>query len=106
MSQMERDGRKVNSFARQEKMKGIDSTCQLRKISLENTNMRSVLNIGITCRHTHTEPLLFYTVNFTDMLVMPLPWIHYYLNKVLVRCRQSVENYGDNLKLNRKIYPL
>lgn len=60
LSQMERDGRKVNSFARQEKIKGIDSTCQLRKSSLANThtNLHSVLNIGITCRHTHGQLLL------------------------------------------------
>lgn len=32
------DGREVNSFARHEKIKGIDSTCQLRKSSLENTH--------------------------------------------------------------------
>lgn len=50
LSQMESDGRKVNSFARQEKIKGIDLTCQLRKSSLANTrahNPASNFNIGV-----------------------------------------------------------
>lgn len=51
LSQMESDGKKVNSFSRQEKIKSTDSTCQLRSLKAHTHTHTDKINISSLYRH-------------------------------------------------------